>query len=243
MDLREVEEAFRVLTLAEAPSTVFDGVGDRQQLYRKLVRTSLFATVERACPHAMRLCPTQVRAGIAAFLASTPIQTRRVRRIAAECVAWLCARHAAGKPVVPHALVELMAWEALEIDVTMAPDAHMPHVDVARVITTHAVALHPSARMLAVVHPVHRVDDDTDALPAPTATPTLLLAWRSGDHMTWQSIEAPLARALETLAHAQPAVMSFAMFDVDATQTARLWAQVIALVGRGCLLASTSPSG
>jgi hypothetical protein len=195
MTLADVESAFRALLLGK-DETLMEGADPaRQRLYRTLVRGNLSWAIRRAVPVLRKLAGEEsVHALVTRFLDEKAPRTRLVRVIPIEFAAWA---HALPAHELPHAAAgELAQWEALEIDVVMAPEVAElsgvtgDPVDGARIET------HPSTRLAAYRHPVHTLTTSSTQWPALAREPALVLAWRSLEKLTWQALDGGTAKVL-----------------------------------------------
>ena len=237
MRLLDAERSLRSLTLAHDEKLIEGVDAKRQRLYRRLVRGNLFGVVRRAIPITRKLLGEEtVDAMIARFLDERGPSTRIVRQVAGEFAQWLMEQ-----PELPHAATaELVHWEALEIDVGMAPDYDGPAhsrvpVDDARIET------HPSARLAAYRHRVHAMTTQDGAYPDASTEPFILLAWRLSERFWWQTLEGGVAKTLVECSDGKSIGAAFTAIEAslsegDAFDRARVKAQLVDLCRRGALV-------
>lgn len=242
--LRDVEAQLRALLLSPEPRLLPGLDEERQLLYRRLVRGNFFDAVRRAMPIARKLLGEDVtRALITRFLVESPPTTRFLREVPSEFAAW--AQH---QQDLPHAAArELIHWECLELDVTDAPEPErvampaLPRDDA-------TIATHPSARLAAYMHPVHRLTRESSEWPEARSEPFFLIAFRPREALDWISVAPVIAKML--VATADGSALLDAARSLEAQHGAPIdlaWvrANLIDLERRGALLgfppASTSP--
>lgn len=243
MSLVDVERAWRKLLLAK-DATLMPGADEaRQRVYRRLVRGNLTGSVKRGVPILRKMIgEIAVEALAARFLDEVGVKTRLVRFVPVEFAQWLTELPAQD---LPHpAAGELAHWEALEIEVIMAPDADARPTSMLT-DETH-VDMHPSARLAAYRHAVHAMTTASTQWPASpsaaTSEPYILLAWRHGERFTWAQLDGGTAKVLvetsggATVGEAIGRVRA-ALVAGDALDVPRVRAALIDLQRRGAVAA------
>lgn len=242
MKLADVENDWRALLLAREPR-LMDGADEaRQRVYRRLVRGNLSGSIRRGVPILRKLAGEErVDALITRFLDEVGVKTRLVRFIPIEFGQWLMD-HAAEIPELPHpAAGELAHWEALEIDVIMAPDATLSSTFSLALTENARVEMHPSTRLAAYRHAVHAMTTSSTSWPDTSSEPFILLAWRSAEKMTWQQLDGGTAKTI--LETSQGATVGEALARVraalvpgDSLDEARVRASLVDLCRRGAII-------
>lgn len=242
MSLVDLERAWRDLLLAKDAALMPGADEARQGVYRRLVRGNLTGSVKRGVPILRKMIgEPAVEALAARFLDEVGVKTRLVRFVPVEFAQWLMELPPQD---LPHpAAGELAHWEALEIDVIMAPDAD------ARPTSTLTddkhVDMHPSARLAAYRHAVHAMTTSSTqwpTSPAATSEPYILLAWRHGERFTWTQLDGGTAKVLvessggATIGDAIARVRA-ALVEGDALDVPRVRAALVDLQRRGAIAA------
>lgn len=244
MSLPDVERAFRALLLGNDGTLMEGADAARQRVYRRLVRGNLSSSIRRGVPILRKLAGDDVvEALMARFLDEVGPRTRLVRFLPVEFAAFLLELPPAA---LPHPSAgELANWEALEIDVVMAPDLAIPGpapggalggvpLDGAR------LEMHPSARLAAYRHPVHTLTSAATHWPAPSSEPALLLAWRAAEKFTAQALDGGTAKVLVETAAGATIGDAFARIEEglapgDALDRPRVRASLVDLHRRGAI--------
>ncbi len=237
MKLDDAERGFRGLLLAPEEQLISGPDPVRQRLYRRLVRNNLFGAVRRAVPISRKLLSDDVvDALISRWLDEQGPSTRLVRQVAGEFAAWLMARED-----LPHAAAgELAHWEALEIDVGLAPEhegASHPRAPA----PASTVETHPSTRIVAYRHAVHRLTKSAHRYPEPSPEPIILLAWRASERFVWQRLEGGTAKVLVQTAEGATLGDAFAAVEAslapgDTLDRPRVNAALVDLCRRGAVV-------
>lgn len=193
MSLDDVEKGFRRLLLDVEAGAVFAGVDEqRQAVYRRLVRNNLVGTLERACPHALRLAGAAAfDAVVARYLATSPPTTRLLRDVPGQFTEWLQTQPPTSLPHLSFA--ELCHFEALEIEVTLAQTASHPTTPLDN---RRPLFLDPSARLCIYAHPVHRVTTSTTTWPEASALPVVLLCFQRAELLAVQPLSLAVGKVL-----------------------------------------------
>lgn len=168
-----------------------DGLDERARaVYRRQVRRSLMGGVRLAIPIARRLAGEHtIDALLSRWLAESPPTTRLYWQLPLEFAAWL--REVDG---LEHAaLVDLVHWETVEVDVLNAPSADDSAAQ-------PGIELDPSARLGIYHYPVFRLDASTSDWPDALDAPAFVLAYRRDEAVYWQVIDPPVAQTLARLA-------------------------------------------
>jgi hypothetical protein len=238
MSVVDVERGFRALLLARTP-TLLPGLPEaRQHIYRRLVRGNLLGTLARACPHAKRLAPTTFDALAERFLDESPPTTRFVRDVPAQFTQW-ALQHVSAE--VPLALVELMHFEALEIEIALS---EVSLARSARLDDTRPLALCPSLRLGVYVHAVHTVTRSSTSLPPsppPGAQPTVLVCFQEAEEFVALPSSTAVAKVIvgcasgQTLGAALRGVVNEAAGAGVDVAVGRVRAALVELVRRGAL--------
>ena len=202
--LNEVERGIRSLLMDRSP-TFIEGVSLRgQDAYRRLVRNGVVNNILRSCPiahgrlklagHAEGLTPW-----VARFLEEEGPTTRLYRDVPMDFARWIGALAERYPDALPHpSLPELIAWEVLEVDVLLAPNA------AAQVVKTRpqldlALVFDPSLRLAAYRYPVHRLGKDAPAGTAPfpdEGGPWVIVAWRDSERFRWKTVSPVFGQLL-----------------------------------------------
>lgn len=239
MNVEEYERRLRDLTMG-AEERLFEGVEPMcQRLYRRLVRANLFGAVRRALPITRRLLGDESTDRlIASFLDLGPgPQTRALRRVALEVGEWLMTQ----PQLVPSgAVAELVHWEALEVEVALAPEYDGPALSREPGDDAELEA-HPSARLAAYRHPVHRLTRESAGYPAASEEPAILLAWRVDERVTWRSLDGAVAKLLVEAANGATIARCFDAVEAtlrpgEALDRRRVKAALVDLCRRGALV-------
>lgn len=245
--LDDVERGWRALLLAREPTLMSGADEARQRVYRRLVRNNISGSIRRGIPILRKIVGEDgVDALIARFLDERAPKTRLVRYVPGEFAHWLTELPADD---LPHpAAGELAQWEALEIDVVMAPDADVGALaslsstprDAARVET------HPSARLAAYRHAVHAMTTSSTTWPTMSNEPYILLAWRFAEQFTWKQLDGGSAKVLietsggATLGEAIARVQA-SLADGDALDVPRVRSVLVDLSRRGAITGFAGP--
>jgi len=104
----------------------------------------------------------------------------------------------------PEFLRELLHYEYVETELTLAPDSQLLGKSAAALAQRHVqIALSPLARLLAYRFPVHRISQNYQPVEAEEQA-TFLLVWRdASDHIRFESLSAGAMRLLMPLAEAE----------------------------------------
>lgn len=196
MTLHDVERGFRGLLLEREPR-FFAGIEtSRQRVYRDLVRTNLLGAIERACPHARRIFPHEFAELSARWLTESPPTTRFLWEVPTQFTTWLLAQP---ESALPHsAFAELCHFEALEIEVTLAPSSITSSSSAPPPSPSEdaELTLDASARLSVYRHPVHHVTAQTTTLPPPSSSPTVLLCFQRHEAFAIRVISPAVAKVL-----------------------------------------------
>lgn len=187
-----------------------EGVSEEvQRLYRRLVRTNVFRAVQNACPIARGIRgEAAFDKLVARWLDERPPTTRFLRLVPLDFAEWL-----RGLEDPPHAaLPELVHYEAVEVEVLGAPDAE-PEALPRRPDEGSFVKTHPSARLLAYAHPVHRLKRGATRFSEPASRPVLLVVWRADERMRWLEVPPVVAQTLMLCAEEQTLGEAFAHLE------------------------------
>jgi hypothetical protein len=251
-DLKGVEAGVRALIMGKDEAFMDDVSRRGQEAYRELVRTSLVSNVLRGCPVAhARLLAAGHDGGITPlihrFLDEQGPRTRLYRDVPLDFARWLAQLAQDDASALPHpSLAELIAWETLEIDVLLAPDAEPQQVD-RKPSDALAVVFDPSMRLAAHQFPVHRLKrelgDGEAPFPSPGG-PWVIVAWRGTERFKWRTVTPAFGQLLAVAAQTGAALgdvlaeLRTMGLKVDAPF---LRAQLVDFVGRGALLGFAAP--
>jgi uncharacterized protein (UPF0276 family) len=210
----------------------------RVAVYRELVRDAIVAAITRFLPR------TQARRGsafsddLSAWLAAGGPQSRLLRDLPGEFVAFISPRWHADAPPW---LTELAEHELLEYRVAAAPPRPL---GVRRPFTLDArIEFDASATLVRYTHAVHRLSDDPEDLRAPAPEPVVLLAYRDEDHSVRFLQLTPLAEAVvgsllagATIASAVSAGAAAESAPLDDERLARMSTLLADLAARKAIL-------
>lgn len=175
--------------LGEADQRAFTSWAPRLWTYRELVEFALEDPLLDAFPLSRALLLGNWDDALRAFLAARAIPSPYYRDIAPAFVAWV-AESGWGQKEFP-ALLSLLHWEQVEMDVLWAEDGPMPATD-PHPDPAARVCFRP-LRHLAYPFKVHEAIPER---PEPPAGDTFLLAWRDDDDDFQSLALSPRASAL-----------------------------------------------
>lgn len=239
MSLADVEKSFRALLLGKEEALMDGADPARQRVYRRLVRGNLSSSIRRGVPILRKLAGEDtVDALIARFLDEVAPQTRLVRYLPIEFAAWLLELPA---DALPHACAgELAQWEALEIEVIMAPDLPNTSSLGRDPVDAAHIEMHPSTRLAAYRHPVHALTSSSKQWPALATEPAILLAWRAVETFTTAALDGGTAKVLVEAAGGATIGEAFARIEAalvagDVLDRPRVRAALVDLQRRGAI--------
>lgn len=233
-ELATLEQGVRSLVFSREPALVPGLDEERQLLYRRMVRATLMQVVKNAAPRTSALLGDEAfRRLVGRWLEEAPPSTRILRHVPQELVAFCQALEDPPHP----ALGEVLHWDALEMEVTHAPDAEgppppaTPHDDA-------GVLSHPSARLAVYLHPVHGLSKQPSAWPKPSKQPTFLVAYRAGERLHWVAVPRAVAQVLLHTGEGLTLGQAFATLDEQGAPVDRGFVRswLVDLQRRGALL-------
>ena len=240
MKLAELEHGLRALLLAQDEVLIEGADPARQRVYRRLVRGNLMSAMRRGVPILRKLAGHDVvDALIARYLHEVAPRTRLVRFLPIEFASWLLSLPPAQ---LPHpAAGELAHWEALEIEVVMAPDVELTAQLSRAPLDACSIHMHPSTRLCAYRHPVHVLTSSSIQWPAQSAEPALLLAWRAAERFTAHALDGATAKVLVETASGAAIGEAFARIEAslgagDVLDRALVRASLVDLQRRGAIV-------
>jgi len=201
--LKDVEATFRALAIGDGGDALvaggaFGAAPERLRLYRSLVQNTLRSAIRRACPHARRLGgEARLEAHVSRFLDTSKLETRFVRDLPGAFSQWLLAdaaeHHRDGDDAVAYA--ELVHFEALEVEVTMAETSPQGGLSLSDDVT---LEMDGSTRLCIYRHPVHTVTLQTSALSslAPSAQPYVLVCFQRAEAFAVEPVAAAVGKVL-----------------------------------------------
>ena len=191
-NLPSLEAALRALLFPATPAMPAGLPEERARLYRTLVRGGLHRVVRQTAPLAWaRAGPDGLAPLVARWLDEAPPDERLFRRLPFHF-----GRFAAAV-LPPGPLAELLHWELLVEELLESDDAPWPTSPRAPQ-ESDVVEFHPSARLVAYGHPVHRIVDA--AAPESAPAPVALLVHRLDDLPRVHELTPAAARLLGALA-------------------------------------------
>lgn len=175
--------------LGEADQRAFTSWAPRLWTYRELVEFALEDPLLDAFPLSRALLRGNWDDALRAFLAARAIPSPYYRDIAPAFVAWV-AESGWGQEEFP-ALLSLLHWEQVEMDVLWAEDEPLPVPD-----SDSGSGARVCFRPLRHLAYPFRVHEATLERPEPPAGDTFLLAWRDDDDDFQSLALSPRASAL-----------------------------------------------
>jgi len=207
-------------------------------VYRALVRDALAAAVTQFLPRTAARRGERFADDLAAWIATGGPQSRLLRDIPGEFLAFVTPAWAADAPVW---LGELARHELLEFTVAAAP-ARLRGPARPFALDAH-LELDASVTLVRYLHAVHLLPDDEHDRNEPAPTPAVLLAYRDAMNRVRYLQLTPLAEALVTAllagADVQTSVLAGAAAEaapLDDERLARVSALLADLAERGVIL-------
>ena len=166
----------------------------RLLVYRSLVQNGLREAVELAIPRTIARLGPLFDEYFARFLAERGPATHYLRDVTTELLDFCEALWAGDARVAPY-LLELARLEALRIEIAAAPPRRATEPFTALELDA-GFCFSEALRLLRCRHRIHELSESLDDRTLAALGPTLLLVYRSPDHMVRYLELTPLAAAI-----------------------------------------------
>lgn len=194
--MQPIDVGWRELLLNKEPK-IFEGIpGDRQLLYRKLVRASLLApltsqlslTVKVAGAHRFGLWATQ-------WLYQSPPKERIYWKLPVEFAMWFFEKAKEEERY----FAELAHFEAMQLSCENASSSESPRFE-SGLRTDDRIEFDPTCRLCIYRYPVYLVTESDTELRSPSPDPQFIVLFRSYEKVRWLHLGPQLAQLLGQLA-------------------------------------------